>query len=60
MLISLCPKGSPDMIQIAFDVKFHDYNEGIPPRACRPPRGETTGRGEMRGSEGMVGGRRRG
>ena len=32
------PKGSPDMIFSAFDVKFHDKNEGMPPGACRPPK----------------------
>ena len=30
------PKGSPDMILSAFDMTFHDKNEGIPPRACKP------------------------
>ena len=31
------PKGSPDMILNAFDVKFHNKNEGTPPKACKPP-----------------------
>ena len=31
------PRGSPDMIWSAFDVKFHDKNEGMPPRACGVP-----------------------
>ena len=26
------------MISIAFDVKFYNKNEGMPPRACRPPK----------------------
>ena len=30
------PKGSPDMVLNAFDMKFNDKNEGMPPRACRP------------------------
>ena len=28
---------SPDMILVAFDVKFHEKKDEIPPRACRPP-----------------------
>ena len=31
------PKGSQDMILNALD-KFHDWNEGIPPRASRRPK----------------------
>ena len=30
------PRGSPDMILIAFDVKVHEKKDEIPPRACRP------------------------
>ena len=30
------PRGSPDMILSAFDVKFHEKEDEIPPRACRP------------------------
>ena len=30
------PRGSPDMILIAFDGKFHEKKDEIPPRACRP------------------------
>ena len=33
---NLGPKGSPDMIPTAFDVKFHETKHEIPPRACRP------------------------
>ena len=32
------PRGSPDMILIAFDVKFYEKKDEIPPRACRPPK----------------------
>jgi hypothetical protein len=31
------PRGSPDMILAAFDGKFHEKKDEIPPRACRPP-----------------------
>ena len=31
------PKSSPDMILIAFHVKFHERKNGIHPGACRPP-----------------------
>ena len=30
------PRGSPDMILTAFDVKFHEKKDEIPPRACNP------------------------
>ena len=30
------PKVSPDLILHAFDLKFHDYNVGMPPEACKP------------------------
>ena len=30
------PMGSPDMILNAFYVKFHEKQDEIPPRACRP------------------------
>ena len=29
-------RGSPDMILSAFDVKFNEKKDEIPPRACRP------------------------
>ena len=32
----LGPKGSPDMILTAFDVKFDEKKDEIPPRSCRP------------------------
>ena len=32
----LGPKGSPDMIPSAFDVKFDEKKDEIPPGACRP------------------------
>ena len=32
----LDPKGSPDMILSAFDIKFDEKKDEIPPRACRP------------------------
>ena len=28
------PRGSPDMILTAFDVKFHKKKDEIPPKAC--------------------------
>ena len=31
------PKGSPEMILIAFHVKFHAWKNGIPPWGRRPP-----------------------
>ena len=31
------PRRSPDMILTAFDVKFHEKKDEIPPEACRPP-----------------------
>ena len=33
----LGPEGSPDVILIAFHLRFHACKNGIPPRACRPP-----------------------
>ena len=30
------PRGSADLILIAFDGKFHGKKDEIPPRACRP------------------------
>ena len=30
-----CPKGSPDMILTAFDMKFHEKKDELPPEACR-------------------------
>ena len=35
-------KGTPDMISMAFYVKFRDQNEGVPPKACRPPTDNAT------------------
>ena len=32
----LGPKGSPDMILTAFDMKFDEKKDEIPPEACRP------------------------
>ena len=34
------PKGAPDMILTALDVKFHEKKYEIPPRACRPSKSE--------------------
>ena len=34
------PQGSPDMSLNALDLKYQDQNEGMPPRACRPPKSE--------------------
>ena len=36
MVITRVENGSPDMILTAFDVKFHEKKNEIPPRACRP------------------------
>ena len=36
MVITRVKNGSPDMILTAFDVKFHDQQNEIPPEACRP------------------------
>ncbi len=41
------PKRSPDMICIAFRVKFHDTTNGIPPKACRPPTRQKTNKQTM-------------
>ena len=30
------PRGSPDMILTAFDVKFHKKKDEMPPEVCRP------------------------
>ena len=30
------PKRSPDMILSAFDVKFDETKDGMPPETCRP------------------------
>ena len=32
------PRGSPDMILTAFDVKFHETKDELPPKVCRPLR----------------------
>ena len=37
MVISGVKNGSPDMILTAFDGKFHETKDEIPPGACRPP-----------------------
>ena len=36
MVICRATNGSPDMIRTAFDVKFHEKKDEIPPKACRP------------------------
>ena len=43
MLITRAPGGgSPDMILTAFDVKFNEKKDVIPPGACRPSKSEET------------------
>ena len=37
IVITRDKNGSPDMILTAFDVKFHEKKDEIPPVACRPP-----------------------
>ena len=37
MVITGVKKGSPDMILTAFDGKFDEKKDEIPPGACRPP-----------------------
>ena len=37
MVITGIENGSPDMILTAFDGKFHEKKDEIPPQACRPP-----------------------
>ena len=37
MVISRVKNGSPDMILTAFDGKFDQKKDEIPPGACRPP-----------------------
>ena len=37
MVITRVKNGSPDMILTAFDGKFHEKKDEIPPGACRPP-----------------------
>ena len=37
MVITGVKNGSPDMILTAFDGKFHEKKDEIPPGACRPP-----------------------
>ena len=37
MVITGVKNGSPDMILTAFDGKFDEKKDEIPPRACRPP-----------------------
>jgi hypothetical protein len=37
MVITLVKNASPDMVLTAFDVKFHEKKDEIPPEACRPP-----------------------
>ena len=36
LVITRAQNGSPDMILTAFDVKFHEKKDEIPPRACNP------------------------
>ena len=36
MVITRAQNGSPDMILTAFDRKFHEKKDEIPPRACNP------------------------
>ena len=38
MVITRIKNASPDMILTAFDVKFHEKKDELPPRACRPPK----------------------
>ena len=37
MVITGVKNGSPDMILMAFDGKFDEKKDEIPPRDCRPP-----------------------
>ena len=37
MAITRVKNGSPDMILTAFDWKFHEKKDELPPKACRPP-----------------------
>ena len=37
MGITRVKNGSPDMILTAFDGKFDEKKDELPPRACRPP-----------------------
>ena len=37
MVITWVKNVSPDMILTAFDRKFHEKKDEIPPGACRPP-----------------------
>ena len=37
MVITRLKNRSPDMILTAFDGKFHEKKNEIPPGACRPP-----------------------
>ena len=37
MAITRVKNGSPDMILTAFDWKFHEKKDELPPEACRPP-----------------------
>ena len=36
MVITRVKNGSPDMILTAFDRKFNEKKNELPPRACRP------------------------
>ena len=38
MIIFGAENFSPDMILTAFDRKFHEKKDELPPRACRPPK----------------------
>ena len=37
MVITRIKNRSPDMIMTAFDGKFHEKKDELPPGACRPP-----------------------
>ena len=37
MFINRTQNGSPEMILMPFDVKFHKKKDEMPPGACRPP-----------------------
>ena len=37
MVITRVKNGFPDMIMTAFDGKFHEKKDEIPPGSCRPP-----------------------
>ena len=41
MVITRVKNRSPDMILTAFDGKFHEKKDELPPKACRPPKTPT-------------------